>query len=65
MFVCREMLVKENAQVLFRRKQIINEMVHYIYPITQVRKHWMYIDSPYLENSFIHQIIVRYQLIKE
>ena len=30
------MLVKENAQVLFRRKQIISEMVNLIYPITEV-----------------------------
>ncbi|XP_059163649.1 UV radiation resistance-associated protein-like [Physella acuta] len=47
----REMLVKENAQVLFRRKQIINEMVHYIYPITQDDKQNFFIHGVRLPNA--------------
>ena len=46
--IFREMLVKENAQVLFRRKQIISEMVNWIYPISEVcniRWSQIYIDS--------------------
>ncbi|KAH9512390.1 hypothetical protein Btru_039396 [Bulinus truncatus] len=51
----REMLVKENAQVLFRRKQIISEMVHYIYPITEDEKHNFYINGVRLPNAEDYQ----------
>ncbi|KAI8772229.1 UV radiation resistance-associated protein-like [Biomphalaria glabrata] len=51
----REMLVKENAQVLFRRKQIISEMVHYIYPITEDEKHNFYINGVKLPNAEDYQ----------
>ncbi|CAL1542983.1 unnamed protein product [Lymnaea stagnalis] len=47
----REMLVKENAQVLFRRKQIISEMVHYIYPINEDEKQHFFINNVRLPNA--------------
>uniref|UniRef100_A0A0B6ZKD3 C2 domain-containing protein n=1 Tax=Arion vulgaris TaxID=1028688 RepID=A0A0B6ZKD3_9EUPU len=52
----REMLVKENAQVLFRRKQIIKEMVHDIYPITEDEKgQHFYICNVRLPNAEDYQ----------
>ncbi|CAG5118810.1 unnamed protein product [Candidula unifasciata] len=50
----REMLVKENAQVLFRRKQIIREMVQDIYPITEDEKGF-YICNVRLPNAEDYQ----------
>ncbi|KAK3776834.1 hypothetical protein RRG08_024610 [Elysia crispata] len=51
----KEMLVKENAQVLFRRKQIISEMVNLIYPITEDQKENFYICKVKLPNAENYQ----------
>ncbi|XP_005110379.1 UV radiation resistance-associated gene protein [Aplysia californica] len=51
----REMLVKENAQVQYRRKQIISEMAHYIYPINEDEKQNFYIVKVKLPNAEDYQ----------
>lgn len=51
----REMLVKENAQVQYRRKQIISEMAQYIYPISQDDKHNYSIVKVKLPNAEDYQ----------
>ncbi|GFO22802.1 UV radiation resistance associated protein-like, partial [Plakobranchus ocellatus] len=51
----KEMLVKENAQVLFRRKQIISEMVQLIYPISEDQKENCYICKVKLPNAENYQ----------
>ncbi|KAL3848371.1 hypothetical protein ACJMK2_019234 [Sinanodonta woodiana] len=50
-FQTREKYIKENAQLMIRRKQIISELATIIYPITEDEKHNHYICNVRLPNS--------------
>ncbi|KAK3590632.1 hypothetical protein CHS0354_032128 [Potamilus streckersoni] len=50
-FQTREKYIKETAQLMIRRKQIISELATIIYPITEDEKHNHYICNVRLPNS--------------
>ncbi|XP_053404806.1 UV radiation resistance-associated protein-like [Mercenaria mercenaria] len=50
-FQIRENYIKENYQLLIRRKQLISELTTYIYPITETKDGRLCICSVYLPNS--------------
>ncbi|XP_048246671.1 UV radiation resistance-associated protein-like isoform X2 [Haliotis rufescens] len=51
----RETLVKENAQLLIRRKQLVGEMATYIYPIAENKKKHICICGVWLPNAEDYQ----------
>ncbi|XP_067669465.1 UV radiation resistance-associated protein-like [Haliotis asinina] len=51
----RETLVKENAQLLIRRKQLVGEMATYIYPIAENKKKHVCICGVWLPNAEDYQ----------
>ncbi|KAH3813564.1 UV radiation resistance-associated protein-like [Dreissena polymorpha] len=50
-FQTREKFIKENYQLLIRRKQLITELTTYIYPVTEDKDKKFYVCGVFLPNS--------------